>query len=71
MTKETSQRVSVKRGVGAGAGAGVEVGVGVSFFFIFLYHFLCHFFFLLGPDYMSRAGPVSRAASVWAGPVVM
>ena len=26
----------------------------------------------LGPDYMSRAGPViSRAASVWAGPVVM
>ena len=27
--------------------------------------------FLLGPDYMSRAGPVSRAASVWAGPVVM
>ena len=26
---------------------------------------------LLGPDYMSRAGPVSRAALVWAGPVVM
>ena len=26
----------------------------------------------LGPDYMSQlAGPVSRAASVWAGPVVM
>ena len=25
----------------------------------------------LGPDYMSRAGPVSWAASVWAGPVVM
>ena len=22
-------------------------------------------------DYLSRAGPVSRAASVWAGPVVM
>ena len=25
----------------------------------------------LGPDYMNRAGPVSRAASVWAGPIVM
>ena len=25
----------------------------------------------LGPDYMSRAGPVSRAALVRAGPVVM
>ena len=25
----------------------------------------------LGPDYMSRAGPVNRAASVWACPVVM
>ena len=25
----------------------------------------------IGPDYMSRAGPVSRAALVWAGPVVM
>ena len=25
----------------------------------------------LGPDYMSQAGPVSRAASVWAGQVVM
>ena len=25
----------------------------------------------LGPDYMSRAGPVSRAGLVWAGPVVM
>ena len=24
-----------------------------------------------GPDYMSRAGPVSRAALVRAGPVVM
>ena len=27
--------------------------------------------FDLGPDYISRAEPVSRAASVWAGPVVM
>ena len=26
---------------------------------------------LLGPDYMSWAGPVSRAALLWAGPVVM
>ena len=26
---------------------------------------------LLGPDYMSRAGPVSRAALVRAGPVAM
>ena len=26
---------------------------------------------ILGPDYMSRAGPASRAPSVWAGPVVM
>ena len=25
----------------------------------------------LGPDYMSRAGPVSRAALVRAGPVVI
>ena len=25
----------------------------------------------LGPDYMSRAGPVSRAALMWASPVVM
>ena len=25
----------------------------------------------LGSEYMSRAGPVSQAASVWAGPVVM
>ena len=25
----------------------------------------------LGPDYMSQAGPVSQAALVWAGPVVM
>ena len=25
----------------------------------------------LGPDYVSRVGPVSRAASVRAGPVVM
>ena len=27
-------------------------------------------YFGLGPDYMSRAGPVSRAALVWADPVV-
>ena len=26
---------------------------------------------VLGPDYVSRAGPVTRAASVWAGLVVM
>ena len=32
---------------------------------------LFHLFYHLGPDYMSRAGPVSRAASNRAGPVVM
>ena len=34
-------------------------------------HFVMSSLSPLGPDYMSRAGPVSRAASVWAGPVVM
>ena len=27
--------------------------------------------FVIGPDYMSRFGPDTWAASVWAGPVVM
>ena len=43
-------------------------------YFNFLSNMIVSLFNLLlslGPDYMSRAGPVSRDASVWAGPVVM